>query len=108
MTKIILILIFFLFSSVVYARTIRVSDCIITIGSFCVIESFLAVIFGIILIFFNGLPLRFFLGRYLRNKLNRNRNYKPSNLILKIYSNAYIISWFILSCFITFYFGILK
>ena len=108
MTKIILTLTFFLFSSVAYARTIRVSDCIITIGRFCVIESFLAVIFGIILIFFNGLPLRFFLGRYLRNKLNRNRNYKPSNLILKIYSNAYIISWFILSCFITFYFGILK
>ena len=108
MTKIILTLTFFLFSSVVYARTIRVSDCIITIGRFCVIESFLAVIFGIILIFFNGLPLRFFLGRYLRNKLNRNRNYKPSNLILKIYSNAYIISWFILSCFVTFYFGILK
>lgn len=108
MTKTILTLTFFLVSTVAYARTIRVSDCIITVGSFCVIESFLAVIFGIILIFFNGLPLRFFLGRYLKNKLNRNRNYKPSNLILKIYSNAYIISWFILSCFLTFYFGILK
>ena len=52
MTKIILTLTFFLVSSVAYARTIRVSDCIITIGRFCVIESFLAVVFGFLLIFY--------------------------------------------------------
>lgn len=108
MNKIIFFLFFFLVSSVVYARTIRVSDCIITIGRFCIIESFLAVVFGFLLIFFNGFPLRFFLGRYLKNQINKNRNYKPSNLILKIYSNAYIISWFILSCFFTIYFGFLR
>lgn len=90
------------------ARVFRINECIISLGGFCIIETLILIILGGLFIFFVGTPLRFFLKKYMNMQYKKNKNYKPSNFILSLYSQSSIVSMFVLSCIVLAIFFVLK
>lgn len=95
-----LFLILFFLSFPASAKVIGINQCIISLWGLCIVETLIAAILLTIFVFFAGTPLRFFLKKYINAQYQKNRNYKPSNLILKLYSQSSIISMFFLSCIV--------
>lgn len=90
-----------------YARVIRVNECIISLGGFCVIESIIGAILAVIvlgvLFFFLGWPIKKLINLYLEKKIKNSLDYKPNKFLIWLYQNAGIFTWFILSIIITIY-----
>ncbi len=108
-TSILAIFLIFFFSALsASAKVIRINECIISLWGLCIIETLVAVILVAIFVFFAGTPLRFFLKKYMNAQYQKNRKYKPSNLILRLYSQSSIISMFCLSCIVLIIFFVVK
>ena len=90
------------------ARVFRINECIISLGGFCIVETLIFIILGGLFIFFVGTPLRFFLKKYMDIQYEKNKNYKPSNLILRLYTQSSTVSMFVLSCIVLAIIFILK
>lgn len=90
-----------------YARVIRVNECIISLGSFCVIESIIGGILAVIvlgvLFFFLGWPIKKVIKLYLEKKTKNSLDYKPNKLLIWLYQNAGMFMWFLLSIIISIY-----
>jgi len=89
-----------------YARVIRVNECIVSLGGFCVIESIIGAILAVIILgiffFFLGWPIKKFIKVYLEKKLKSSPNYKPNKFLIWLYQNAGMIMWLVISIIITF------
>ena len=82
------------------ARVIKIDECIVSLGGFCIVETLLAVLAAGLIFFFSSLPTRWIIKKYIKNQFEKNKNYKPSYLVVKIYENAGYVSMIIISTII--------
>ena len=71
-----------------HARTITVNSCVATIGDFCPVETGGAVLFGVALLFFAGVPLRMLIKRHIVRQTQASATYQPSGVTLFFYQHA--------------------
>jgi uncharacterized protein HemY len=86
------------------ARVIGIDQCIVDLGGFCIIETLIALLIVIFLLFFLGWPLKKWIKSHIEKKSKQNKKYRPGKLLLWVYGNAGIFVMFVISLVITFYF----
>ena len=71
-----------------FAGTVRLQSCVMTIGSFCPVETGGGMIFMIALLFLGGLPLRWIIRRHVGRRLAEEPSYVPSGTVRFLFNNA--------------------
>lgn len=77
------------------ARVIRTSECIVTIGSFCPVETVGGTALIISVFLFAGFPIRYVMRRYFKRMYLKNPNYRPDEATLLLYRNAGKVTFFV-------------
>lgn len=70
------------------ARVIQTKSCVMTVGSFCPVETAGAILFAACLFAGAGFPIRWAIRRHTRSKMVRDPGYEPSAWTRFVYRNA--------------------
>lgn len=76
------------------ARVIRTSECIVTIGNFCPVETVGGAVFIIGVLFFAGFPIRYAMRKHFERKYLKDPGYRPDGPTIFLYRNAGKITLF--------------
>ena len=71
-----------------HARVINVNSCVMTIGSFCPVETGAGLLLAVALFGLAGFPLRWGIRRHIQQQAATNPDYRPSDFTAFLYRNA--------------------
>lgn len=76
------------------ARVVRVSECVVTIGRVCPVETVGGAILIIGILFFAGFPIRYVMRKHFERMHLKDPGYRPDDAMIFIYRNAGKITLF--------------
>jgi len=74
------------------ARSVRLDHCVVTIGSFCPVETVgITLVVGLVLLG-AGVPLRWAIRRYVEQQHRVDPDYRPTGGVLFVYERAGVLT----------------
>ncbi len=78
--------------TLVYARSIRMNSCVVTIGSFCPVETVGGILLTVALFLVAGWPLRKLIEAHVRARAVEDERYVPGPGVRFLHANAGYLS----------------